>query len=169
MKREMISLVVVGMESVGDWVWVERNVGKEPRNVVSHWVWFGETWKSFVARDDIRKRMAWALWRGGRRGRRVREVGVVWRFGWRLGGCGCGICELNFGGAGGCREGELGFGRPSLAGDCMIWCGTFCSIFQFLYESSQTDTGDRGCEMEVEREELCETENHDGGPVTGEE
>lgn len=109
------------MESVGAWVWVERNVGNEPRNEVSHWVWFGETSKSFVVRDDILKRIDWALCSGGRRGRRVREVGVVCRFGWRLGGCDCGICEVNFGGAGVCKDGELGFGRPSLAGDCIIW------------------------------------------------
>lgn len=135
--NEMISFEEVGMESVGDWVWVERKVGKEPRNVVSHCVWFGETSKSLVASDDMRKRMDWARWRGGRRGRRVREVGVVWRFGWRVGGgCGWGICEVNFGGVVVCcKEGELGFGRPSLAGDWTIWCGTFCSILVFVCES----------------------------------
>ena len=115
MKRVRISLVEEGEESSGVWDWEERKVGRVPRKAVSQRERLGECSKSLEAREAIWIRRDWALGSGGRRERRVEDEGLEDE---------CGACEAgpNFGGLGFGTEGELGFVRPSLAGDCTIWC-----------------------------------------------
>jgi len=57
-----------------EWISEERKVGREPRKALTQAERLCETSKSFEARDAICRRRAWALGRGGRRGRRVDEA-----------------------------------------------------------------------------------------------
>jgi len=87
----------------------------DPRKAVTQRDRLGETSKSLEVKEAIWRRSAWALGRGGRSDRRAEE-GVDELRSW-----GCWVCVGgSFGGVGFGIEGELGFARPSLAGDCTI-------------------------------------------------
>lgn len=130
MNKERTSLVEVGVDSSGGggvvWICEERKEGRDPRKADTQTVRFGETSKSLEAKEAIWRRRDCALGSGGRRESSADEVVVAERL-VELGCCCCcgggwgwGWEEGYFGGVGFCREGELGFVKPSLAGDCTI-------------------------------------------------